>query len=149
MILSIEILDGTQGLFAASQNISAAEWQAYIEELHLPIRRPGIKTMSFVRMVPHEQKTGYERHVNRIFPPGDRDNYFVTEYIMPLAGNESERGSDLGHESVRRTALERARDADEPITTGRITLAQDPPQQAAIRLFLPIYRPGVAHNTVQ
>jgi len=143
------ILHGVQGLLSASQKVGADEWQNYIDALQLPTRYPGIQTMSFARRVPRDQKEQYEKHIRRITPPGNHDDYFVVEYVTPYTGNESTRGSDLGREPVRRAALEQARDANDAWVTGRITLAQDPTQQAALRLFLPVYRTGLPHSTIE
>ncbi len=124
-----EILHGVQGLFTASQNVGADEWQSYIDALQLQTRYPGIQTMSFARRVPHDQKEKYEQHIRRITPPGNRNDYFVVEYVTPYTGNETSRGSELGREPVRRAALEQARDTNEASFTGHITLAHGPPNK--------------------
>src|SRR5438034_1312701 len=76
----------------------------------------------------------------------DRDEYFPMIYLS-AAGNSPNwaPGWDLFNEPVRRNAMERARQADRPIATGKVTLLtpDGPKPEPGFALYLPVYRNAV------
>jgi PAS domain S-box-containing protein len=157
----INILQASQGLFAASESVERNEWNTFVRSLDLQTLYPSIRGMGFIRYVSHSQKAAYEKQVRQdtsvdpngypdfaIKPAGDRPAYFVIEYIEPLAPNRPAFGFDIGSEPVRRVAAERARDLDLAAATGRIVLVQDTTKQPGLLILLPVYRHGMPHITV-
>lgn len=155
-------LRASQGVFAASKSIERDEWRAYVKSLNLYNLYPGINGIGFIRYVPHSRKADYEQQVRRdtsvdkngypdfaIKPAGDRPAYFVIEYLEPFQPNRPAFGLDLGHEPVRRAAVERARDTGEPAATKQIILVQDATKQPGLLILLPVYRHGMPHSTVE
>ena len=72
-------------------------------------------------------------------------------YIEPFGGrNLRAFGFDLYSEPVRRSAMERARDTNSAVITGRLELIQDKGQraQASFQMLLPLYQRGAPHATL-
>ncbi|HYC35334.1 MAG TPA: EAL domain-containing protein [Usitatibacter sp.] len=73
-----------------------------------------------------------------IHPEGRRDEYWVIEFLEPLAGNEAAFGLDIRMRQAR-DAAERARDTGAPVMTGRYRLAQEPRASYGLVIYLPVY----------
>lgn len=158
----INILEASQGLFAASKSVERDEWKAFVQSLNLQTLYQGIKGMGFIRYVPHSRKAFYEQQVKgdptvdrngypdfAIKPAGDRPTYFVIEYIEPFLPNRAAMGFDINSEPMRRAAAERARDTGQVAVTGRVVLVQDPTKQPGLLILLPVYDRGMPHSTVE
>ena len=157
-----DVLHGVRGLFSASESVSRDAFRRYVASLDLKQRYPGIQLVSFSRRVPFERKRDYEAAVRRdtsldpngyphfaIKPPGDRPEYFVAEYIEPMAGNEDAFGLDAGGDAVRAASVERARDSGRLVASGRVTLVRGDTRHVGFTLRLPIYRNGMPQQTVE
>nr|WP_228025019.1 CHASE domain-containing protein [cf. Phormidesmis sp. LEGE 11477] len=70
---------------------------------------------------------------------GDRTHYVPVTYVQPYTGNEPALGYDLSSDSIRRTALEAARDTGSVAASGRIRLVQENNNQFGFLVFLPLY----------
>ena len=66
--------------------------------------------------------------------------------MQPYEGNEAALGYDLNSDSIRREALELARDTGEIAVTARITLVQDNGNQFGVLAFMPIYKNDFPHS---
>lgn len=153
-----QVLRGAAALFAASEQVSRAEWRTYVEPLHLDESLPGIQGTGFVLMIRARDKAEHERSVRAegfpdyaIHPPGERDPYSSIVFIEPFSGrNLRAFGYDMYSEPVRRSVMERARDTGELALSGKITLVQetDSEVQPGFLMYLPIYRNGMARGTV-
>ena len=158
---NVNLLVGLHGLFVASDQVDRDDFQRYLSGFHIRQRYSGVRLVSFVRYVPHASRAEFERRVRRdrtvdprgfpnfrIRPPGTREDYFVVTYIEPLAGNERALGFDVFSESVRRAAVERARDSGQPTASEPIWLAADPQKRISVALRMPVYRGGMPVTTV-
>src|SRR5258708_3359413 len=96
-----DVLHGLGALFNTSNSIPRAEFRRYVAALDLPHRYPGFQGLNYAEYVPHDAKARFEARVRRdtsldprgypnfiIKPAGDRPEYFVLNYLEPLAGNE-------------------------------------------------------------
>ncbi len=158
-----DILYGVRGLFSGSESVSRDAFRRYVSSLDLEQRYPGIQAVTFVRRVPFGRKHDYEVAVRRdtsvdpngypnftIRPPGDRPEYFVVEYLEPMAGNEAGFGLDTGGEPVRLASVERARDSGLLTATGPVTLLErGGTGYLGVVMRLPIYRNGMPRQTVE
>lgn len=158
----INTLRASQALFAASQSVDRDEWKIFARSLDIQTTYPGINGIGFIRYVPKSRKAAYERQVRQdtsidpngypdfaIKPAGGREDYFVIEYIEPLAPNRPAMGLDVGGDPVRRAAVIRARDTGEAAATKRIILVQDATKKPGLLILLPVYRHDLPHNTVE
>ncbi len=157
-----DVLHGVRGLFGADEAVSRDAFRRYVSSLDLDRRYPGIQVIGFNRRVPFEQKRDYETAVRRdtsvdpngyphfaIKPPGDRPEYFVVEYLEPVAGNEDAFGLDVGSDAVRLASVERARDSGQFVASGRVTLVRGNTRRIGFTLRLPVYRNSMPHQTVE
>jgi len=74
-----------------------------------------------------------------VTPPGVRDDYFVIDYIEPMAGNEAAFGFDHGHEAVRRAQINRAIETGAAIASGRVKLVQPYLTGAGFSMRMAVY----------
>ena len=72
-------------------------------------------------------------------------------YSEPYEVAARAHGFDMFTEPVRRAALSTARDTGMPALTGRLTLVYDEPEGGtpAFLIYVPVYRVGAAHGTVE
>lgn len=158
----VYILHGVRGLFAASSEVTRDEWQRYTAETGLGEHHPGVHSFAFIRHVPHQEKTYFERRVRgdvsvngrgypgfAISPPGMREDYFPIEYIEPESRYGALLGTDRGAEPDTRKTLEQARDTGRAMASG--LLLGPPDEFEKSRYFLvvmPIYRNGSKLSTI-
>ena len=91
-----------------------------------------------------------ERNLDgRFIAAGERGAYYPVFHIEPLRGNEAAVGFDVGSDSVRLAALERARDTGEATVTEPIQLVQQEGGQAGFLVFVPVYREGMPKANVE
>ncbi|MFZ5593501.1 MAG: bifunctional diguanylate cyclase/phosphodiesterase [Pseudomonadota bacterium] len=160
MRIYMEALHGVASLYAASEKVTRAEFRSYVERLNIEKRYPGIKALEFARRVPEEAKADYERRVRQdtslesagyphfaIFPVGHRPEHVVVEYVEPMRGNETALGYDLASETMRRQAVELARDSGEPTASAPIDLVQGTGK--GLLFIIPIYRNGAPTLTLE
>ena len=136
----VSLLRATSGLFAVDESVSSGEFRAFLHNLELRRRYPGIQGIGFSRRIarpPKEDAGRPERHSIVYIEPPDRRN-------------RAALGFDMSTEPTRRAAMERARDTGQPAATGRVTLLQEigPRKQAGFLLYFPVYRHGVPLTTV-
>jgi PAS domain S-box-containing protein len=85
----------------------------------------------------------------RFIAAGERGAYYPVFHIEPLRGNEAAVGFDVGSDSVRLAALERARDIGDATVTEPIQLVQQEGGQAGFLVFVPVYREGMPKANVE
>jgi PAS domain S-box-containing protein len=78
---------------------------------------------------------------------GQFSDLYVIKFIEPLANNRAAWGLDLGAESVRRQAVEKAVRSGEPVLSSRIALVQDGKQGPGFLYLLPVYFPATYPST--
>jgi PAS domain S-box-containing protein len=151
-------LRGGTGLFEATGAVTRDQWHRYVQALRLQENFPGIQGLGFTRMIAPED---LERHLAdiraegfpdyRVRPEGVRERYSSIIYLEPFDWrNQRAFGYDMYSESVRRQAMERARDSGEPAISGRVTLVQETDQdvQYGFLMYIPIYRQGMPISTL-
>lgn len=157
-----DLLLGLQGLFLSSDTVSHTEFSEYIDNMQLPLRYPGIHSVTYGARVPHPRKHAFEQMVQHnqelhppgypeftITPPGTRSEYVALLYVEPFAGREKVYGLDLMADAVRRVSAERARDTGLPTASGPHALAsQAGSEDTASSLQLALYRRDLPAFTV-
>ncbi|WP_297358357.1 GGDEF domain-containing protein [Thauera sp.] len=154
-----QVLHGGVALFAASDEVSRAEWSAYVAALHLDLSLPGIQGTGFTRMLPAAALAAHVERVRsegfpdyQVSPPGERDPYSSIVYLEPFdARNRRAFGFDMYAEPVRREAMQRARDSGQAALSGKVTLVQEDGEdvQAGFLIYLPVYEKGMPAATLE
>ena len=154
-----KILQSGIGFFYGSQNVSRQEWHDFVEALNIKQNYPGMQGIGYsVMLSPNEvrpieekmRKEGYSSFLLK--PAGPREQYSAILYLEPLdIRNKQAIGYDMFSESVRKEAMEKARDTGLPAISGKVTLVQeiDSDVQAGMLMYLPLYKKGVKTGTVE
>jgi len=152
-------LRGVSGLMTGSDRVSPVEWQRALDQLQLQDRYPGIQAVAWSRYLKAEQLPAFRaeqlaqgRLDYQMFPFEERDHYLPIDYVSPLDWrNRRVLGFDMLSEATRLDAIERSIESGEASLSGPVVLRQetDVNVQQGVLLFLPVFRPGVALNTVE
>jgi len=152
------VLHGTRGFFRGSEEVSRAEFKRYVDALSLARHYPGIQGVGYSVIIPAQdmaqhiesiRKEGFPNYTPH--PQGKRNIHTSIIYLEPFdKRNQQAFGYDMYSESVRRAAMERARDSNESAMSGKVTLVQeiDKRVQAGFLMYLPVYRNGSPHQTL-
>lgn len=159
LAIYINTLNGAKGLFAASDNVERAEWVSYVESLDVQKNYPGIQGLGYSVFVKPEQLNAHIQSVRNegfpeftVNPEYERDIYTSIIYLEPFdVRNQQAFGYDMFTNNIRRSAMEQARDTNEGVMSGRITLVQeiDEDVQAGFLIYLPVYKNGLSHDTLE
>jgi PAS domain S-box-containing protein len=147
-------LKGARGVYAASQSVERDEFRRYVASRNLPLEFPGTLGIGFIQRVQRNDLDRFvatERADNApdftIRTDGDAPDLYVIKFIDPLAPNRAAWGFDIGSETVRREAAERAVSTGEPSITGRLSLLQDNRNRTGFLYLVPVYRNGTSPST--
>lgn len=154
-----QILLGGVGLFDASDKVTRADWQAYVERLNLTKNYPGIQGVGFSRYIrPDELNSHIEQIRSEGFPQytvrpaGDRPAYTSIIYLEPFVGrNLAAFGFDMMSEATRARAMRAAVDSNLTTITNKVKLVQEThgKVQAGLLMYLPVYKIGRSLATEQ
>ena len=152
------LLQGGQGLFAASAAVTREEWRSYVEAVEASETVPGLQGIGFAEFIAKEdldvhvaRLRGEGFPVYEVQPAGERDSYAAIVYLEPFTErNLRALGYDMFSESVRRQAMERARDTGAAALSGKVTLVQEDGHdvQAGSLMYVPVYQQGAPTGTV-
>ncbi|WFP48753.1 CHASE domain-containing protein [Methylomonas sp. EFPC3] len=157
MALHALTLRSAAGVFAASNEVSRADWRAFVEMLGLDQNHPGVQGVGYAQWIPANElqshilqirSQGFPDYV--VAPATPRPHYSSIVYLEPFYGrNLRAFGFDMFSEPVRREAMERARDSGDLAYSGKVTLVQDSKAnpQAGMLAFFPVYRHGSIPQT--
>lgn len=157
----LESLHGLRRLIQFSSGIDAATFRDWARDI--VAERPEIQVVEWCPQVPGPQRAEFEAAARRNgfpsfsiverdaqgrnFPAGERAEYFPILYFEPVTGNEIVSGFDVASGQAARE-LELARDSGQPISSGRIRMAQEVGDQFGMIVTLPVYHRGVPLDTV-
>jgi PAS domain S-box-containing protein len=154
-----QILLGVKGMIISSDSITREEWKKYYNSLMVEQNYPGIQGIGLATYLVRGSEYLLERRLKNegfpefhIFPPGKRSIYTPIVYIEPFEErNLRAFGFDMFSDSVRRRAMEQARDTGLPTITGKVTLVQETETevQPGFLLYVPIYKKSLLPNTLQ
>ena len=154
-----QVLLGAAGLFNSSDRVDRREWREYVDSLRLHLTLPGIQGVGYTEMVTPQNKKSHEARIRAegfpnyaISPPGERELYSAIIYLEPFSGrNLRAFGYDMYAEPVRRAAMQRAADTQDPAWSGKVHLVQEDGQgkpQAGFLVYVPIYSKNLPQRTV-
>lgn len=151
MLAQLTILRGAAGLFNASDDVTPADFRAYVARIRLQRFYPGVLGIGYAGYAP--DRSGLRRLVEsaerrvapdiRTWPSGERTDYSAILYLEPLnRRNRQALGYDMLSEPTRREAMEAARRTGLAAATGRVRLVQeiDPVKQPGFLIYMPLYR---------
>jgi PAS domain S-box-containing protein len=140
-------------LFAASQQVNKHEFSAFVA--NLPSVYPGIRALSWNRLVTQAQRGNYEAAMTaqgfagfqisernaagNFIVAGPRETYTPVTYIEPLTTNSKALGYDVESEPLRNKAMQRASESGQLAMTAPISLVQDAQHEPGALLFYPVY----------
>ena len=147
----VNALKGAAAMHAASARMGRAEFDSYIEASNPAREFPGVRAFGFVQRVQRQnlgefiasERTDNEAYFDvRPLVNSQLETLYVVKYVSPLLGNIAAVGLDVGSETLRRTAIERAIDTGQATFTSAILLQHDAKRSAGFIAYLPIYRRG-------
>jgi PAS domain S-box-containing protein len=157
---SIALLRAGTGLFAASDDVRAAEFDRFVDQIQLNKNYPGIQGIGFSIRFAVAEKDSIEASIRRagypdfkVWPEDPRDEYHSIIYLQPLdPRNQRALGFDMFTDDVRRRAMERARDTGLPTASGKVVLKQEKSEeqpQAGFLIYQAVYRNEMPTGTVE
>lgn len=155
------VLIQARAFFLNSKAVTRAEFAKYVEDALLLKKYPGFLNLGYTEVFyPHNlsasiakiRELGFKNY--KIWPEAPRDVYHGIVFFEPLTSqNIHVIGYDMFTNSLRREAMERARDSGQAILTKKIRLIQkiinSNEQYQAIILYCPLYRPNTKIGTTK
>ncbi|WP_158264834.1 CHASE domain-containing protein [Blastopirellula marina] len=142
-------LKGARGMYTGSEHVERREFAAYVASRDLPKEFPGAIGFGMIKRVPRaeiDQFVATERADNApefaVRSLGDDPTAYVIQHIYPMEANRQAWGYDVGSETTRRVAIEKAIRSGLPTITGMIHLLQDDVVRAGFLYYVPIYANG-------
>ena len=159
MVAYEQMLRGVQGLFATFDKVGRSDFRAYVDSLQLGPDFAGIEGVGISLVVPPEQKQQHVANLRQqgfpayaISPEGTRDGYAPITQLEPFIGrNQRALGFDPWSSTPCRAAMEQARDSGNAAITGKVRLIthSDVDGGPSFVMFLPIFRTGMPHDSVE
>ena len=152
------MLRSTKGLFMVDSNVTAPEFKAFVDQLRLTERYPGIAGLAYsTKFTPAERSSMPARLrelgvVNwKLYPETERSEYHTIIFLEPRDVQSTVVGFDMFTESTRREAMEQARDTGRLVLSGNITLVQSENNTTVkgFLMYLPVYRYGSVPSSVE
>jgi PAS domain S-box-containing protein len=142
------------GFIDSAWPIDEKQWQRFVRPLNLAEVVTGVQGFGFSAVV--DKMTADQLHslpAGAWSNPEGRGDHPQTAilYLEPQdARNRQALGFDMASESVRRTAMERARDEDTAAVSAKVTLVQeiDSAPQSGFLLYVPVFQRDLPAATV-
>ena len=154
-----QILRGVKAFLSSSDKVNHEEFHEYIDSLNLKDNYPGARRIGFVKVVPESKQAGrsYGKGSDgtSIHQAVDHTQ-LVTSVVFfepHLAASHFPLGTDMYADPVRRAAMEQSRDSGLAVNSGKILIPlgtdEDPLLQGGFVMFLPVYKVGASHGTLE
>lgn len=146
---------GGVALYAASGDVSHAQWRTYANSLEIDVKYPGINGIGVIYNVPPERLDDYLRRERQtrpgynLHPRHDKTEHWPITYVEPEHSNKAAIGLDMCFETNRYTAILKARNTGLARLTGPITLVQDSKKTPGFLFYAPFYQGGVKPQTLE
>ncbi|MDE2427943.1 MAG: CHASE domain-containing protein [Burkholderiales bacterium] len=156
-----DIMQNIERLYASSYAVDRDEFSTFVE--YALANYKAISCLSWAPKVSHQQREAFETSVLRegfinfhvkerddngqMVTAAQRDDYFPLKFIEPFA--PATFGFDMGSSTVRRNAIEDARDSGHLTVTDPLTPFNDHSSQLAVMLFAPVYSRGHTLDNIE
>jgi len=137
--------------------VSREDWRHFVLHQKIGERFPGIQGIGFALAIPAKNITQHIDDIRAegfpaytVWPMGERGYYTSIIFLEPFSDrNLRAFGYDMFFEPVRREAMERARDTDEPALSGKVILVQETEKdvQAGTLMYVPVFHSGMPIET--
>ncbi|MBA5608847.1 CHASE domain-containing protein, partial [Duganella sp. FT3S] len=156
--LEEQVLEGVRSLFLLTGGVDRQNFAEYLRHQQSIAGFSGRVAIGFsanlraadvARHVAAVHAEGYADY--KIWPPARRASYAPRLYLEPFSQhNRRAFGYDLSSDPVRWQAMEASANNDQAILSGHTQLVQESAGDGGggVLLFLPVYRPGMAHGTM-
>ena len=147
-----EIIYGLRGLFVSQPDMGRAEFDLAVRELEVTSRYPGLKNLSFTRLVVAAEREAFEARVRAdtslrpegypgfaIHPAGERPEYFVADYLWPYEGNERIMGLDISSQPVNLESMHYSRDSGKVVASAPFELLQETAHKLGFVIRVPVF----------
>ncbi len=150
----IGTMTSIQGLFNVEKELSLSQWRNFINFHELKKHLHSIQDVYFALAIDPEQKQQFEKKIRNeyhdqslfLYPPSGNKKYFPIEYISADIPEYLKKvGFDIGSDSVRYDAIERAIKTGKTAVTGKITLSGS--QESGFAIRVPVFRKNLPHET--
>lgn len=156
----IALLRAGRGYFNASGEVSKDEFADFVKNLNLRTFYPGVLAMAYSKVFTAEEKDDLIRKMRsevspdfKIFPDSpDSSEGQAIIYIEPYdERNKIALGYDMSKESVRKLALDTARDSGMFATSGKVVLVQETEAgvQGGFLIYVPVYKNSDIPETIE
>ena len=159
----LNALKAIESFYAASSDINRAEFRAFVA--HLFNDFSGIQALGFDQFVLDSQRSAFEKSIQNegfsdfhiterdqnknLIPAATRASYVVVNFIEPMKRNQKVFGFDMMSDPLRQDILNEAINSSEITSTPKITLVQETANQSGFLSFIPIYKNGFSHQTLE
>lgn len=153
------MLRSVKGLFVVQSTVPKEDFRAFVQELRLRERYPGILGLGYVRSFSDQERPEVSAKLSalgvtnwQVFPEGTRADYNTIVFLEPSDDlTKKAIGFDLSYESISRAAMEKARDTGSLTMSANVVLVQDSNATApkGFSMFLPLYQPSKAPTTLK
>lgn len=148
---NIAILNAGATLFSLREQVGHADFMEFASGLQSGMNHHGALGMAWAQWIPPNGSAEAEAAMRRagnkdfvIFPRPEADAVSVpVTYIEPITPkNRNAVGFDMYSDPVRRQAMDQAIKLGQPVTSGRVHLAQDKgnPQKAGFLIYMPVFQ---------
>lgn len=157
--LQAQFLHSGSSLFESSESVTRNEWKLFNKFSKMDAGHTGVQGFGYSTIVKKEQlknhistirKQGFPKYT--VFPEGERDIYTSIIYLEPFdKKNANAIGYDMFSDSVRRKAMEQARDYDLPVLSGKVALLKktQKDEQAGTLMYVPVYKDGMVSTIAE
>jgi signal transduction histidine kinase len=157
-----DVLRGAGSMLESSENMTHAQFHAYMRGLGLSKHYPAIDTVNVAMFVAEKQRPAFmwnlrnemERFLPpglelKLSPPGVRPYYLVVGIIEPDAPWADHYGMDLLANPYFGSQLMESRDSGKMHAAGTPIPALSTPNDNHLGLRMPLYKPGAPVDTVE
>jgi PAS domain S-box-containing protein len=159
----LEVLYALRALFEAAGPVPPDRFTAVARPILA--RHPSLQALEWVPRIARGSREAHElsrredgfqsytiselRATGEMVPANEREWYYPVSFVEPIEGNERAMGFDLGSDSIRREALERAAATGEIALTPPLTLVQGSAPGNGVRAFLAVYESAIETGEVE
>ena len=148
-----EIAFGLRGLFVVDPGVGRRAFDEAVGRLDLQSRVPEVLNVAFTRYLQAADRQAFERQVRAdtsmdprgypgfaIRPPGERSEYFVADYLWPMADNIQVHGLDISAQPVNLASMRHSMQSGEPVVSAPFDLLQFSTRPTGIVIRVPVFR---------